>query len=376
VVIEEGAWVSSNAVIVAPCRVGAHSVVGVGSLVMRDVQPYTVVAGSPARVLRHIPRPHEPTADVAPEAGTADVQPGAGTAAGAAGGQMTCGHGADGHPRRPADGDVHTDIAALAQTVTDLQQRMVALEAELRRRREGRYTGGAGSGRSRFAAGYHEFTDRFRGSTAEVSAKLEGYLPDVRRIVGAAGVLDLGCGRGEWLMLLRDAGVPARGVEANPTLVHAGHARGLDIALGDAIAHLQGLAPGSVDMVTAFHVIEHLDIEELLAVLAAAWAALRPGGCLLLETPNPANLVMAACDFYNDPTHRSPLPAALTEYLLSAQGFTDIEVRPLHPKPSPLVSPAADGAVAELQAVVSRLLFGPQDYAVLGYKTHHHAGIR
>lgn len=72
VVIEEGAWVSSNAIVVAPCRIGAHAVVGVGSLVLRDVEPYTVVAGNPARVLRTIPRPGEPEAEqVDPEAGPA-----------------------------------------------------------------------------------------------------------------------------------------------------------------------------------------------------------------------------------------------------------------------------------------------------------------
>jgi hypothetical protein len=95
---------------------------------------------------------------------------------------------------------------------------------------------------------------------------------------------------------------------------------------------------------------------------------LRPGGCLLLETPNPTNLVMAACDFYNDPTHRSPLPPALTEYLLSTQGFGDVEVRPLHPKPSPMVSTRDEDTGTQLQELVVQALFGPQDYAVLGYK--------
>ena len=227
------------------------------------------------------------------------------------------------------------------------------------------YTDGVGP---RFAAIYDDFTDRFRGSTAEVSAKLEGYLPDVLRVVGAGGVVDLGCGRGEWLTLLREAGVRASGVDRNPTFVGAGRARGLDIDQGDACSYLQRLEPDSVDMVTAFHVIEHLATEELLALLEATRRALRPGGCVLLETPNPTNLVMAACDFYNDPTHRAPLPPALTEYLVSTQGFGDIEVRPLHPKASPLVAAGGDDAVVQLQQLVSQLLFGPQDYAVLGYK--------
>jgi O-antigen chain-terminating methyltransferase len=232
------------------------------------------------------------------------------------------------------------------------------------RRSEG---GSAGWG-PRFAAIYDDFTDRFRGSTADVRAKLRAYLPDVHRLAGAGGVVDLGSGRGEWLTLLRDAGVRARGVDTNPAFVAAGRARGLDIELSDAAGHLQGVPPGSVDMVTAFHVIEHLATEEVLELLEAAWRALRPGGCVLLETPNPTNLVMAACDFYNDPTHRSPLPPALTEYLVAAQGFGDVEVRPLHPKPFPSATDTGDDASSQLSELVRQMFFGPQDYAVLGYK--------
>jgi len=271
--------------------------------------------------------------------------------------------------------DIEAQVRGLVHALADTQrlarateQRVRALEAELHRlRASGGRDGPEGWG-PRFAAIYDAFTDRFRGSTAEVSAKLEGYLPDVRRLVGTGGVVDLGCGRGEWLTLLRDAGVPSSGVDANPRFVAAGRARGLDIELGDAVRHLQGLPPDSVDMVTAFHLIEHLGTEELLALLDAARSVLRPGGCVLLETPNPANLVMAACDFYNDPTHRSPLPSALTEYLVSTQGFGDIEVRPLHPKSSPFALYSGDGVSPQMHELLSQLLWGPQDYAVLGYK--------
>ena len=256
---------------------------------------------------------------------------------------------------------LEAQVRDLARELAETSQRVAGLETELRAKVDG-------SG-PRFATLYADFTDRFRGSTAEVTAKLAGYLPDVGRLVGVAGtgVVDVGSGRAEWLALLRDAGVPTAGVDANPAFVAAGRARGLDLVHGDAVAHLQGLPPDSVELVTAFHLIEHLDVETLLALLAAARHALRPSGCVLLETPNPSNLRMAACDFYNDPTHRSPLPPALTEYLVPASGFGEVEVRPLHPNRSPF-GPAGSGAGQQVEQLVALTLYGPQDYAVLGYK--------
>jgi SAM-dependent methyltransferase len=284
----------------------------------------------------------------------------------------------DGHP--PAEPEVVLDLERqmgrlfrvvedLTRLTRDMQDRLQAVEADLRLLRDSSGSGSdVGRWGGRFAALYPDFTDRFRGSTAEVSAKLQAYLPDVHRLVDSGGVVDLGCGRGEWLTLLRAAGVPARGVDADPGFVAAGRARGLDVELGDALGYLQSLPPNSVDLVTAFHLVEHLPTEDLLASLQAAKEALRPGGCLLLETPNPTNLVMAACDFYNDPTHRSPLPPALTEYLVSIEGFGDIEVRPLNPATPPPGLTGGEDCCAEVRALLVHMFFGPQDYAVLGYK--------
>jgi SAM-dependent methyltransferase len=264
---------------------------------------------------------------------------------------------------------LEAQVRDLARQLAEASQHVAGLETDLRELRA--KVDGSGP---RFAALYAGFIDRFRGSTADVTAKLAVYLPDVRRLVGAAGtdagtsmVVDVGSGRGEWLALLRDAGVPASGVDSNAAFVDAALARGLDVVQGDAVAHLLCLPPDSVDMITAFHVIEHLDVEELLALLAAARHALRPGGCVVLETPNPSNLRMAACDFYNDPTHRSPLPPALTEYLVAASGFGEVEVRPLNPNQSPFARADA-GDCEQVEQLVAQTLYGPQDYAVLGYK--------
>ena len=225
----------------------------------------------------------------------------------------------------------------------------------------------------RFSAIYPAFEDRFRGAEADVRERLAVYLPEVRSCVSdAAGprVLDLGPGRGEWLQALADAGVPARGVDDNPAMVEHLRDRGLDVAPGDAAEHLAALPDGKLDAVTAFHVVEHLDLESTLALLAHTSRVLRPGGLLVLETPHPANLVMGACNFYLDPTHRSPIPPARLEFLVAASGFTDVRVWELHPKEDVDLSglrlpgvAAADTAV--LAAALQKGLFGPQDYAVL-----------
>lgn len=227
----------------------------------------------------------------------------------------------------------------------------------------------------RFAQVYPAFEDRFRGGEAEVRERLAVYLPRVRAVVTDADgprVLDVGPGRGEWLALLGEAGVPAAGAEDNAGMVDRLRARGLDVAHADATAHLDGLAPGSLDAVTAFHVVEHLDLDALLGLLTAARRALRPGGLLVAETPNPTNLVMGACNFHIDPTHRTPIPPAQLEFLVGAVGFTDVEIVPMHPKAEDVdlsglrldgVSPQASAAVA---LALQKGLFGPQDYAVIG----------
>jgi SAM-dependent methyltransferase len=226
----------------------------------------------------------------------------------------------------------------------------------------------------RFAQVYPAFEDRFRGGEAEVRERLAVHLPRVlERVTGAGGprVLDVGPGRGEWLALLAEAGVPAAGVDDNPGMVERLRERGLDIAPADAITHLDALPPGSLDAVTAFHVVEHLDLDALLGLLAAARRALRPGGLLVAETPNPTNLVMGACNFHIDPTHRAPLPPAQLEFLVGAVGFTGVEIVPLHPKADvDLSGLRLDGVAAEASAAVAlalqKGLFGPQDYAVVG----------
>jgi SAM-dependent methyltransferase len=263
---------------------------------------------------------------------------------------------------------LETQYAETRRSLDDALQRLAVLEAAR----------GPSPGESchhtvseRFTAIYPAFEDRFRGSEAEITGRQSVYLPVVEQVVTSGGVLDVGPGRGEWLALLRDRGIPAYGVEAHPRFVDACRTKGLTVIHGDAITHLWELPSATVDMVTAFHVVEHLDTEDLLGLIAAAHHALRPGGCLLLETPNPTNLVMGACDFYADPTHRAPLPPHLLEYLVAVQGFGAIEVRHLHPHTEQLRQVRdlpMDAALKPFIEAVAQRLYGPQDYAVFGYR--------
>lgn len=171
---------------------------------------------------------------------------------------------------------------------------------------------------------YRAFEDKFRGGEEEIRARLAVYLPFVRalsRLHPDAGVVDIGCGRGEWLELLRDNEIQARGVDADAGMLQACTARGLDAVQGDALAFLRALPGASQAAVTAFHVAEHLPIAVLHALMDEALRVLRPGGLLVLETPNPESLIVSSTDFHLDPTHAKPLPPKLLDFMAQYHGF-------------------------------------------------------
>lgn len=230
---------------------------------------------------------------------------------------------------------------------------------------------GASAARAAADAVYTAFENRFRGSREEVRQRLAGYVELFR---GQSPVADLGCGRGEFLSLLAEDGIAARGVEASAAAVHACRAMGLDVALGDAVDFLAGEKEGALGGVFAAQVAEHLPPRVLQRLLAEAHRALRPGGILVLETINPRSLV-AFLEIYNrDLTHERPLHPDTLAFLAAAQGFADVRVELRSP-----VDPAAklqavtagdlpDRATRVLNENVGRLnalLYAPQEYALV-----------
>lgn len=178
---------------------------------------------------------------------------------------------------------------------------------------------------------YASFEDRFRGKPEEVQRRLEVYLPILEDAQVSEGVLDLGCGRGEWLQLLRSKGIEGRGVDSNRVFVEQCRGAGLDAQEADVLVHLRSLPPQSLSAVTSFHVVEHLRFETLLKLLDEIQRTLKPNGLVILETPNPENFMVGSCCFYTDPTHRHPIPSHTLQFLLESRGFLDISVMKLRP---------------------------------------------
>ena len=207
---------------------------------------------------------------------------------------------------------------------------------------------------------YAALEDRFRGSRDEIKERFQIYLPYVKE---RAPVVDLGCGRGEWLEILGDAGIEARGVDTNLVQIAQCRARNLNVSEGDFLAHLQSLADASVGAVTGFHVVEHVSLKTLVTLLNEALRVLRPGGVVIFETPNPENVLVGSNYFYMDPTHRHPLPSELLEFLLETRGFAAIEILNLHPWEAARI--AGENEVTER---FNAYFYGPMDYAIVGRK--------
>jgi SAM-dependent methyltransferase len=223
---------------------------------------------------------------------------------------------------------------------------------------------------------YVGFEDRFRGSQADIRARLTDYVPLFK---GRSDVLDVGCGRGELLDLFSESGIGARGLDVNHEMVEACLARGLDAVEGDLVAYLDSLPDGSLGGLIAIQVVEHLEPSYLMRTLDIAFHKLRPGSPIVLETINPACWFAFFSSYIRDLTHVRPIHPDTLEYLLTASGFSRarIDYRAPYPdadKLQPLApargdTPVVADFVATFNSNVQRLnglLFTYLDYAAIG----------
>lgn len=206
---------------------------------------------------------------------------------------------------------------------------------------------------------YARFSDRFRGSEEYVRERQRFYLP---YFAGRRRVLDIGCGRGEFLELMRASGVPAIGVDLDAESVALCRSKGLEAEAADAFEWLASQPGHSFDGIFAAQVIEHLPPAQVPVLVKLAAAKLKTGGVLALETPNPECLAIFATHFYLDPTHTRPIPHGLAVFYFEEYGLGGIEVHRL--------SPAVESmpALASLPAEFREAFFGGLDYAVIGRK--------
>jgi len=205
--------------------------------------------------------------------------------------------------------------------------------------------------------------DQFRGSRADLKDALQVYLPILSAANVRDGLLDVGCGRGEWLEVLNEEGVAASGIDLNRLAVEQCARLKLDAREAEAISHLQTLSDASLNCITAFHFVEHLSLQTLARFLDESLRALRTGGLLIIETPNPENFIVGACNFYFDPTHRNPLPQLTMQCILESRGFGRLETIELHP----MIQEKIKGE-DELTKRFNEYFYGPMDYAIVARK--------
>ncbi len=211
---------------------------------------------------------------------------------------------------------------------------------------------------------YSVFSDRHRGSRELIRSRLEAdylsFIEPLHQLYPGGNALDLGCGRGEWLELLREKGFAPHGIDLDEGMLSACRDRGFSVAQQDAATALTSLAAESQAIVSAFHLVEHLPQEVLQTLVQEALRVLKPGGLLILETPNPENILVSTSSFFFDPTHQRPIPLHLLAFIAEYHGFARVKVLRLH-EPSELAGKETISLLDVLGGV-------SPDYAIVAQK--------
>lgn len=212
---------------------------------------------------------------------------------------------------------------------------------------------------------YKDFESIFRGSSSSVKDRFREHLKLLEKFDNLDQVigLDLACGRGEWLTLLKEKGLRVIGVDLNPFFIEDCNKQGLDVVCEDVFSFLQSQSLVEYDFISTFHFIEHLEFRKILLLLKLVHSKLKAGGFFIIETPNCANLIVAATTFNIDPTHVTPLHPDFCKFLFEFAGFTKVEI----------IGLSASEEKIQLNEVkvgteVADLLWGSRDFACIGYK--------
>jgi SAM-dependent methyltransferase len=259
-------------------------------------------------------------------------------------------------------GELHPRVEAQGRRESELEERLTRLE---RRERDSAPRGvpvaatDEPRGQPVFPD-YFAYESRMRGATELVREKQRAYVKDFR---GAAPVIDLGSGRGEFLLLLREAEIEAKGVDVDADMVAYARGEGLEVEHTGAVEYLEGLADGSLGGIFAAQLLEHLPASTLVGLLELAAVKLRPGGLLVAETINPLSPI-ALRNYFADLTHAQPLVPETLELLARQAGFARVETRFLNEPEEKLVEPA-DPTIAANVRRLNELLFAPLDYAIV-----------
>jgi O-antigen chain-terminating methyltransferase len=247
----------------------------------------------------------------------------------------------------------------------ELEERLARLERRGPAAREGRTEAAvpmtvAVQPRAAAVPDYFAFESRMRGSVETIRERQRRYVADFR---DAAPVLDVGCGRGELLGLLRDSGIEARGIDADADMVAYARGEGLEVEQADLVEHLDGLPNGSLGGIFMGQVVEHLPADVLVRALELAAEKLRRGGILVAETINPLS-PLALRNYFADLTHAQPLVPETLELLAKQAGFGATEIRFLN-EPAERLSEPDDPVIAANVRRLNELLFAPLDYALV-----------
>lgn len=210
---------------------------------------------------------------------------------------------------------------------------------------------------------YRSFEDAHRGSRDLIKKRLEIYKPFITLLNTTISlpVVDLGCGRGEWLELLKEMDIPAHGVDLDDGMLNVAKERGLSATKCDALSYLKKLEGESQMVVSAFHLVEHVPFEYFEEIVIESLRVLSPGGVLILETPNPENMVVGTSSFYMDPSHVKPIPPDLMSFVPKHYGFARAKILRLQETKS----------LGEIKKVTLNDVFTgvSPDYSVIAQKT-------